>query len=70
MGRPRRQQQGAGLDSVLGYAMSHIYGRLSPQLVEDSCANLDKHDYPYDIAYVRWSGHGDNAMPDPPSAIS
>ncbi len=21
--------------------------------------------YPYDIAYIRWSGHGDNASPDP-----
>jgi alpha-mannosidase len=49
----------------LGYAMSHVYGKMSPQWVEDLCANLDKRDYPYDIACVRWSGHGDNAMPDP-----
>ena len=21
--------------------------------------------FPYDISYVRWSGHGDNADPDP-----
>ena len=53
----------------LGYAMSHIYGKMSPQWVEELWANLDKHEYPYDIAYVRWSGHGDNAIPIPPSAI-
>ena len=48
-----------------GYAMSHRYGQMSPQLVEEFCAGLEKRDYPYDIAYVRWSGHGDNAVPDP-----
>ncbi len=47
-----------------GYAMSHRYGQMSPQLVEDFCSGLDKRNYPYDIAYVRWSGHGDNAAPD------
>ena len=49
----------------LGYSMSHVYGKLSPPWVEDLCANLDKREYPYEIACVRWSGHGDNAMPDP-----
>ena len=48
-----------------GYAMSHIYKRMSPELVEDIQNQLDHSDYPYDIAYVRWSGHGDNAVPDP-----
>jgi hypothetical protein len=48
-----------------GYAMSHRYGTMSPQLVEDFCAGLEQRGYPYDIAYVRWSGHGDNAAPDP-----
>ena len=48
-----------------GYAMSHRYRVMSPQLVEDFCAGLEKRDYPYDIAYVRWAGHGDNAVPDP-----
>ena len=47
-----------------GYAMSHRYGRMSPQLVEDFCSGLDARNYPYDIAYVRWAGHGDNAAPD------
>jgi alpha-mannosidase len=48
-----------------GYAMSHRYGRMSPQLVDDFCDGLRRKNYPYDIAYVRWSGHGDNAVPDP-----
>ncbi len=48
-----------------GYAMSHHYGKMSPGLVEDMYAGLEKRDYPFDIAYVRWSGHGDNAIPDP-----
>ncbi|MBU6400021.1 MAG: hypothetical protein KGS61_06865, partial [Verrucomicrobia bacterium] len=48
-----------------GYALSHRYGRLSPRLIDDFFAHLDQHDYPYDLAYFRWSGHGDNAVPDP-----
>ena len=48
-----------------GYAMSHRYRKMSPQLVEDFCAALETRDYPYDIAYVRWAGLGDNAVPDP-----
>jgi len=48
-----------------GYAMSHRYGKMSPGLVEDMYAGLEKRHYPFDIAYVRWSGHGDNAVPDP-----
>ena len=48
-----------------GYAMSHRYGQMSPQLVGDFCDGLDKRGYPFDIAHVRWSGHGDNAVPDP-----
>jgi alpha-mannosidase len=48
-----------------GYAMSHRYGKMSPQLVEDFYDGLEKRGYPYNIAHVRWSGHGDNAVPDP-----
>jgi len=48
-----------------GYAMSHLYNRMSPKLVNDFSAGLDRQTYPYDIAYLRWSGHGDNAVPDP-----
>lgn len=48
-----------------GYAMSHRYGEMSMKLVEDFCAGLEQRGYPYEIAHVRWSGHGDNAVPDP-----
>ena len=48
-----------------GYAMSHRYGKMSPRLVEDFSDGLEKRGYPFDIAYVRWAGHGDNAVPDP-----
>jgi alpha-mannosidase len=48
-----------------GYALSHRYGQLSPRLVGDLCDDLKKRAYPYDIAYVRWAGHGDNGAPDP-----
>ncbi len=48
-----------------GYALSHVYNEMTPKLVNDLCEGLEKRAYPYDIAYVRWSGHGDNAVPDP-----
>lgn len=48
-----------------GYAMSHRYGKFSPKLVEDFYDGLEQRGYPYDIAHMRWSGHGDNAVPDP-----
>jgi alpha-mannosidase len=48
-----------------GYAMSHIYNQLSPRLIADFYEGIEKRNYPYDIAYVRWAGHGDNALPDP-----
>ncbi len=48
-----------------GYAMSHVYGHLSPSFVTEYQNQLKKTGYPYDIAYMRWSGHGDNAEPDP-----
>jgi len=48
-----------------GYAMSHRYGKMSDKLLEDLCDGLEARAYPYDIACVRWSGHGDNAVPDP-----
>jgi hypothetical protein len=48
-----------------GYAMSHMYHTMSAKLVDDLSDGLDKRQYPFDIAYVRWSGHGDNATPDP-----
>ncbi len=48
-----------------GYAMSHRYDAMSERLVGDFLEGLAKREYPYDIAYVRWSGHGDNAVPEP-----
>lgn len=45
--------------------MSHRYGTMSPKLVDEFLDGLDQRAYPYDIAHVRWSGHGDNAVPDP-----
>jgi alpha-mannosidase len=48
-----------------GYALSHILHKLTPEFVEDFQTQLDKTNYPYDIAYLRWSGQGDNATPDP-----
>lgn len=61
----------SGKDKVLvwipykGYAMSHVYRVLTPEFVEHYQAQLDRTGYPYDIAYMRWAGHGDNAVPDP-----
>lgn len=48
-----------------GYALSHHYVKISPQLIDEFCDDLQQRNYPYDIAYIRWSGHGDNAAPDP-----
>jgi hypothetical protein len=48
-----------------GYALSHMIKQLSPEFVTSYLAHLDETHYPYDIAYIRWSGHGDNAEPDP-----
>ncbi|QEH34492.1 hypothetical protein OJF2_30310 [Aquisphaera giovannonii] len=48
-----------------GYALSHLIHELSPKFVAEYTADLEKAAYPYDIAYLRWSGHGDNATPDP-----
>jgi hypothetical protein len=48
-----------------GYAMSHIYRQLSEKFVAEYQQELNRKNYPYEIAYMRWSGHGDNAVPDP-----
>lgn len=47
-----------------GYAMSHIM-KLSPGWVNKYQERLDEVAFPYEISYIRWSGHGDNAEPDP-----
>ena len=47
-----------------GYAMSHIM-KLDAEWVNKYQARLDEVGFPYQISYIRWSGHGDNAEPDP-----
>lgn len=46
-----------------GYAMSHIM-KLDTLWVNKYQARLDEVGFPYQISYIRWSGHGDNAVPD------
>jgi alpha-mannosidase len=48
-----------------GYAMSHVVKKTTPEWVGDYQNRLDDVDFPYEISYIRWSGHGDNAEPDP-----
>ena len=61
----------SGKDKVLvwvpwtGYAMSHIHKELTPAWVGNYQGRLDAVSFPYGISYIRWSGHGDNAEPDP-----
>jgi alpha-mannosidase len=47
-----------------GYAMSHIM-KLDPEWIDKYQSRLDEVNFPYQISYIRWSGHGDNAVPDP-----
>jgi hypothetical protein len=46
-----------------GYAMSHIM-ELDTNWVNKYQARLDEISFPYQISYIRWAGHGDNAIPD------
>jgi alpha-mannosidase len=48
-----------------GYAMSHVVKKASEQWVNDYQNRLDEVKFPYEISYIRWAGHGDNAEPDP-----
>lgn len=47
-----------------GYAMSHVM-KLGSDWVGSYQERMDEVSFPYDISYIRWSGHGDNAEPDP-----
>lgn len=47
-----------------GYAMSHIM-KLGPDWVAKYQDRLDEVNFSYEISHIRWSGHGDNAVPDP-----
>jgi alpha-mannosidase len=48
-----------------GYALSHGLDRADEVWVGDYQTRLDDVKFPYDVSYIRWSGHGDNAVPDP-----
>ena len=48
-----------------GYALSHGMPQgLTPKFVDEYIAELKRKNFNYDISYIRWSGHGDNAVPD------
>jgi len=48
-----------------GYALSHgMPEGLTKKFVGDYIAELKRKNFNYDISYIRWSGHGDNAVPD------
>ncbi|HMI62226.1 MAG TPA: hypothetical protein VK518_15005, partial [Puia sp.] len=48
-----------------GYALSHgMPHGLDKKFVGDYIAELKRKNFNYDISYIRWSGHGDNAVPD------
>ncbi len=47
-----------------GYAMSHVM-KLDTTWINKYQARLDAVGFPYQISYIRWAGHGDNAIPDP-----
>ena len=47
-----------------GYAFSHVERAMSTELVAKYQDRLDSVNFPYEISYERWSGHGDNAEPD------
>jgi hypothetical protein len=48
-----------------GYALSHGVRALAPPFADEYQEALASRGYPYEIAYMRWSGHGDNAVPEP-----
>lgn len=47
-----------------GYSWSHFVKQVNEKAIGEYLDHLDRVGYPYDIAYIRWSGHGDNAVPD------
>lgn len=56
----------SGKEKVLVWQPWHGYSipRLNDQMVTDWQDALDKANFAYDISYMRWSGHGDNGLPD------
>lgn len=51
--------------SYKGYAWSHIIRTINEEPVSTYLDRLEEVKYPYDLTMIRWSGHGDNAVPDP-----
>ena len=60
----------SGRDRVLvwipwrGYAMSHELKGLDEEFMGRYQDHMAAVNYPYDINYMRWAGHGDNAVPE------
>ena len=50
--------------SYQGYAWSHVIKQITEDTVAAYVDHLDQIKYPYDLGLIRWSGHGDNAVPD------
>jgi alpha-mannosidase len=58
----------SGKEKVLVWMPGHGYstwGTAGLEMVAGCQDYLDSVDFPYEISYIRWSGHGDNALPDP-----
>lgn len=57
----------SGKGKVLVWMPWHGYSTppATHQMVADYQQALDNAQFPYDISYMRWSGHGDNGAPDP-----
>lgn len=69
--KPFWWQSPSGKEKVLvwipyrGYALSHgLPNGLTREFVDNYMHVLAEKKFPYDISYIRWSGHGDNAEPD------
>ena len=49
-----------------GYALSHTWSaRVTTARIGEYLDHLEGVRYPYDVTYIRWSGLGDNAEPEP-----
>jgi alpha-mannosidase len=58
----------SGREKVLVWIPGHGYsswGSMNPDMVANCQERLDSVNFPYDTSHIRWSGHGDNAIPDP-----
>jgi len=57
----------SGKEKVLVWMPWHGYAipGATRQMVANHQKALDDASFPYDISYMRWSGHGDNGEPDP-----